>query len=81
MKNKKLPMIIGIVLGVLVIAGVVLFIVLKQSKITITYISEGAVDNVVKVKKREKITLPTGSKPGYTLEGWYYIVCKLGRRC
>lgn len=77
MKNKKLPLIIGIVLGVLVIAGVVLFLILKQNKITITYMSDGVVDNVIKVKKHEKLTLPTASKEGYTLEGWYYENTKL----
>ena len=77
MKNKKLPMIIGIVLGVLVIAGVILFLVLKQSKITITFMDENAVSSTLKVKKHENITLPTIEKEGYTFEGWYYEGTKL----
>ena len=72
MKNKKLPIIIGIVLGLLVIIGVVLFIVLRQNKITITFINDDRVSSTIKVKKGEKITLPNTSKDGYTFEGWYY---------
>ena len=73
MKNKKLPIIIGIVLGLLVIIGVVLFLVLRQNKITITFINDDRVSSTIKGKKGEKITLPNTSKDGYTFEGWCLV--------
>lgn len=72
MKNKKLPIIIGIVLGLLIIASLILFIILKQNKITITFINDNMVNSTIKVRKGEKITLPVTRMDGYTFEGWYY---------
>ena len=76
MDNKKIPKIICLVLGLILIA-VVVFLVLKQNKITITYISDDKVNSTIKVKKGEKLTLPETSKDGYVFEGWYYEGTKL----
>ena len=72
MKNKKLPIIIGIVLGIFLIA-VLLFLVLSNRKITITFNTDGgSVVAAMNVKKGEKISLPSTEKEGYVFEGWYH---------
>ena len=77
MKNKKLPIIIGVVLGVLIIAGLILFLTLRAKKITVTFLDETTTVSELKVKKGETITLPTIRKDGYDFEGWYYENTKL----
>lgn len=72
MKSKKFGVIIGVVLGLLLIAGLAVFIILKQNKITITFINDNMVNSTIKVRKGEKISLPVTRKDGYTFEGWYY---------
>ena len=76
MKNKKLVF-IGIGLGVLIIAGIVLYFTLFANKITVKFVDETVTVKELKVKKKEAITLPETSKEGYTFEGWYYENIKL----
>ncbi len=77
MKNKKLIITIGIILSVLLVAGLILFFVLKGSKITVKFVDETTTIRELKVKKKEAINLPDVDKEGYTLEGWYYENIKL----
>ena len=70
MKNKKIPLIIGIIL-LLVIACTILYFTLNK-KITITFIDDTTNLETLKIKKGTKIKLPTISKEGYIFEGWYY---------
>ncbi len=70
MKDKKLPLIIGIIL-LLAVVGVILYFVLNK-KITITFIDDSTTVQTLKIKKGEKITLPDVDKEGYNFEGWYY---------
>lgn len=71
MENKKKVLIVGLVLGLLIICAVILLVVLKGNKVVLTFIDGDAVVTTMRVKKGEKVTLPTPTKEGYNLEGWY----------
>lgn len=84
MNKKKLIIIILSIIAFLLIAGLVLFFVLKDNdkdekkgtkevtKITITFDSAGGtkVDDIT-VKKGESFQLPETEKEGYLFAGWY----------
>ena len=76
-KKKKLPIIIGIVLGLLAIAGVILFFTLRQSKITVTFLDGTNTVKELKLKKGKTIKLPDISKEGYIFNGWYFENTKI----
>ena len=70
--KKKIIIIISIVLGTLLILGLVLFLVLRNKKITITFDSDGGTTvEVQKIKKGGTITIPESTKEGFTLDGWF----------
>ena len=72
MKNKRLPIIIGIILGLILLA-VILFLVFGNKKITITFDTAGGNEmSALTVKKGENVTLDTPIKEGYVFEGWYH---------
>ena len=70
--KKKIIIIISIVLGTLLILGLVLFLVLRNKKITITFDSDGGTTvEVQKIKKGGTINIPESTKEGFTLDGWF----------
>lgn len=70
--KKKVGIIIAIVASVLLILGLVLFLVLRNKKVTIKFDTDGGtVVEVQKIKKGGTITIPESTKEGYTLDGWF----------
>jgi uncharacterized repeat protein (TIGR02543 family) len=70
--KKKVGIIIAIVVTVLLILGLVLFLVLRNKKIIITFDSNGGTTvEVQKIKKGGTINIPESTKEGFTLDGWY----------
>ena len=70
--SKKIIIIISIVLGTLLIVGLVLFLLLRNKKITITFDSDGGTTvEVQKIKKGGTINIPESTKEGFTLDGWF----------
>ncbi len=72
-KNKKLPLIIGIVVGVLLLAAVIVFLLLGNKKITIKFDTAGGTEiAAITVKRGETINLQNATKEGFVFEGWYH---------
>ena len=70
--KKKVVIIISIVCGALLILGLVLFLLLRNKKVTITFDSDGGTTvEVQKIKKGGTITIPESTKEGFTLDGWF----------
>lgn len=72
MKNKKVFIILGIIVT-LVILALVLFLILRKHKtIEISFDTDGAGEvESIKVEKGRSITLPSVTKEGFTFLGWY----------
>ena len=72
MKNKKILIIVGIVVG-LIIIGVLLFFLLQNNKTyTVTFDSDGGTEvEKIEVKKGDIIVLPKVTKNGYNFVGWF----------
>ena len=72
MKNKKILIIVGVGVG-LIIIGVLLFFLLQNNKTYIvTFDSDGGLEvEKVQVKKGATIVLPNTTKNGYNFVGWF----------
>ena len=73
MKGKKQVLIGGAIASVIFIIALI-FIAMspKESKITISFDTDGGSKvDTIKVKKGEKVELPTTEKDGFTFAGWY----------
>ena len=71
--KSKLTIIICSIVGVLAIAGVILFLVLGNNKVTISFDSDGGSKvESIKVTKGETAKLPTPTKENNKFDGWYY---------
>lgn len=70
--KKKVIIILSIVLGTLLIVGLILFLLLRNKKVTITFDSDGGTAvEVQKIKKGGTINIPESNKEGFTLDGWF----------
>ena len=76
-KKNKLPIIVGIILALLLVLGVIVGIKVgskndEKDIITIKFDADGGdkIDDI-KLKKGEKLDLPTTVKDGYNFLGWY----------
>ena len=71
--KSKLTIIICSIVGFLAIVGVIIFLVLGNNKVTISFDSDGGSKvESIKVVKGETAKLPTPTKENSTFEGWYY---------
>ncbi len=72
-KSKKKIIIPIIIVVVLLLVGLLLFFLLKgDKKVTITFDSDGGTTvEKQEIKKGGTITLPTSTKEGFNLDGWY----------
>jgi len=77
--KSKLTIIICSIVGVLAIVGVVLFLVLGNNKVTISFDSDGGSKvESIQVKKGETAKLPIPTKENSQFDGWYYNDLKAG---
>ena len=79
--KSKLTIIICSILGVLAITGVILFLVLGNNTVTITFDSDGGSKvEKLEVKKGETAKLPTPTKENNQFDGWYYKDSKVDEK-
>ena len=76
-EKKSSKGVVGIVIGITVIAAVVLFLFVKgnsEKEYTVTFQSDGGTEvKPIKVKENETVEAPADPKrDGYTFDGWYY---------
>ena len=70
--KKKILIIAACIVVVAAIVTAILLFAGKNNKITISFDTDGAKPiSSIEIKKGESITLPSVSKKGYTLDGWY----------
>lgn len=71
--KSKLTIIICSIVGVLAAAGIIIFLVLNNNKVTITFDSDGGSKvESIQVVKGETAKLPTPTKENNKFDGWYY---------
>lgn len=82
MKGKKQVLIGGSIASIIFIISLICIAMApKENKITISFDTDGGskVDSL-KVKKGEKVELPTTEKEGFTFEGWYNGDTKVSKK-